>query len=245
MKRKIWLCLVLGIYSLTILGGCAKTKENKKEISDQNTEKTKKNENKQELNPIFHESQETKEIMKQVAQKDIQNDYAKFLIDKPFAAASVFDLEKNGNKRKAYVWLQTGEYVIFKDKAYRMSGGAGYAIVEYTKTGENVKLDRYIWAEDGDTGKWMKKNFSKKAAETVENDFKLDEITNKKILIMIDGKAEAELNVPVENDNILEIDRESGTYELTKIIEEGKPEDDNDIFETQVIDKGKLEKIKK
>ena len=62
---------------------------------------------------------------------------------------------------------------------------------------------------------------------------------------ILDKKAETALGVPVEQENILEIDEEKGTYQVTKITETGDPGKDDYNMETETLKEGKLEDLKK
>lgn len=48
------------------------------------------------------------------------------------------------------------------------------------------------------------------------------------------------MGAPVETENLLEIDKEKGTYEIIKTIETGNPADDSYKFDTETIEKGKI-----
>lgn len=253
MKKQILILGVMVMTAMTVLGGCSGAKKNEKEASTETMTNSKSQEDQ-----LYTESQETKDLMKQVAEKDISLDYAKFLTDKPFAAASVFDLEENGDQRKAYAWLQTGEFVVVKDKSYRVSGNEGYAVIEYTKTGEDVTLDKITWEDDitnpkmdevGDdlytkektSDEWVQKNFSIKALRKAKTFYPYE---GRKVSSLLDDKVEEELKVPVEKLNILEIDAEKGTYEISELVEKGNPDDEDYTMEKKVIESGKLEDFK-
>ena len=86
-----------------------------------------------------------KDLMKQVAEAELEQQYkdvVKAENDYRFANAEVFGIDRTGNSGKMYVYLNTGEYVNFKGKAYFMSGGSGEAIIniEYGDKILNIKI---------------------------------------------------------------------------------------------------------
>ena len=64
-------------------------------------------------------------LMKQVAESDVSRSYGEYLKDEAFADAEIFGVDRDGDQGTAYAYLYDGEYVVFKDKAYEMSGSAG------------------------------------------------------------------------------------------------------------------------
>ena len=71
-------------------------------------------------------------LMKQVAESDVSRSYGEYLKDEAFADAEIFGVDRDGDQGTAYAYLYDGEYVVFKDKAYEMSGSAGEVIIKFT-----------------------------------------------------------------------------------------------------------------
>ncbi|MBQ9060655.1 MAG: hypothetical protein IJ128_05895 [Firmicutes bacterium] len=184
------------------------------------------------------EADNLNQLMQQVADSEISKSYEEYLPDQAFANAEVFS-DENG---KAYVYLNTEEFVILNDTAYEMSGGAGEAIIDYTISDDGIKLDTVEWSADGeDHDKWVEDNFSKEALKEWKSYEPYDENGYLKLNTKMIAKAEEELGVPVERENLLEIDTEKGTYEIVKTKESGSPENDDYSFDTETVEKGILE----
>ncbi len=176
-------------------------------------------------------------LMQQVADSEITKSYEEYLPDEALANAEVFG-EEDG---KAYVYLNTEEFVILKDTAYEMSGGAGEAIIDYTWTDGGIKLEKVEWSADGgDHDKWMEENFPEPYLKESKAYEPYDENGFLKLNTKMIAKAEEELGVPVERENLLEIDTEKGTYKILKTTETGSPDEDNYSFDTETIEEGKL-----
>lgn len=182
-------------------------------------------------------------LMWQAADKQAQKEYQKYLPEMAFANAEVFGIDKDGDKGTAYVWLDTREYVAFKDNAYCMTGSAGEAILKFTYGEDKATLDEIVWSADGgEHDAWLKDNFpaeylEKQAAYDAHN----EDGTNKMEEVFAQ-QVEEGMGVPVaEADFLLEIDADTGAYELTKVSETGEGEDYE--FNTEVVEKGKLKKL--
>ncbi len=185
------------------------------------------------------EGDNLKELMEQVADSEISKSYEEYLTDETFANAEVFSDEDG----KAYVYLNTEEFVVLNDKAYSVAGGSGEAIIDYTLSDEGIKLDKVEWSADGGNhDQWIQDNFSEKALKEWKSYEANDENGYLKLDTKMIAKAEEELGVPVERENQLQIDTDKGTYEILKIKESGSPENDDYTFETETIEKGELEK---
>ena len=52
--------------------------------------------------------------------------------------------------------------------------------------------------------------------------------------------AEEALGVPVETENLLEIDLDAGTYKITKTIESGDPGSEDYTFDVETVESGNL-----
>lgn len=179
-----------------------------------------------------------KNLMKQVADSEITKTYTDYLPDETFANAEVFSDEDG----KAYVYLNTEEYVILNSKAYEMAGSTGEAIIKYTLSDEGITLDKVEWSTDGeDHDEWIEENFSKTALKEWKTYEPYDEDGFLKLHTKMIAKVEEELGVPVERENLLKIDNENGTYEIIKVTESGSPEDGNYPFGTETIEKGQLQ----
>ena len=141
------------------------------------------------------------------------------------------------------MYLGASEYVALDGKAYEMSGSYGEAILKFDYTEEGPKLTDVIWSADGgDHDEWIKENFSEEGYQNWEN-FRKDDENREFIIEVIEKKAEDALGVPVEKDNLLEIDEEKGIYQIIKTIESGDTAEDYK-FDTEVIKEGKLEDLK-
>ena len=162
----------------------------------------------------------------QCADKTLKAGYSKYLPDKVFAELLFFGVENKGTQASADVWLDTGEYVVFRGKAYAMSGFAGEAVITYTlPEGELLKIEL---SEDGEgRDKWVAEHFSKDGLMSRKNlmsrvsyDFKED-FRNKLI-----DKAEKAFGVPAEREKRLRIDPAKGTWEIAaksgRTLEKGK-----------------------
>ena len=179
-------------------------------------------------------------LLEQVAEREVAKSYQQYLPDQTFARAEVFGTDKEGTESTAYVYLTTAEYVVLKEKAYEMSGSSGEAIIRYEDTNQGPKLTEVIWSEDGaGHDDWVKENFPKAYLDQLTSYLKADGST--KLADEIAGKAEKAMGVPVEKENLLTVDLEKGTYEITKSIETGDSSGEDYEFEIQTIEKGKLE----
>lgn len=180
-------------------------------------------------------------LMSQAADKQLELRYKDYFPEKGFSAAEIFDIEKNGNQAKAYVYLNIADYTVVEGQAYETSGASGEAILYYTMTGDSVKLDKIEWAEDG-TGQdqWLKDNFTKDAYK--KDCAFLKEEGYDRLKSYTDDQAFEELEVSVNNDDILDIDLDAKTYEISRVEESGDPADDTYTFNATVISSGKLSK---
>ena len=178
-------------------------------------------------------------LMRQVADSDVSRSYGEYLKDEAFADAEVFGIERDGDQGTAYAYLYDGEYVVFKDKAYEMSGSAGEAMIKFVYGEDDVTLSEIIWSADGgEHEKWMKENFPAEALRRAKN-YKAYDSNGKSILgSKVNETVEGALGVPVETENLLMIDIDNGTYELIKTM------DGNDgTFDTETLETGKLKDL--
>lgn len=175
-------------------------------------------------------------LMKQVAENDVSRSYGDHLKDEVFADAEIFGIDREGDQGTAYAYLYDGEYVVFKDKAYEMSGSAGEVIIKFTYGEDDVTLSEIIWSADGDDHEnWMKENFTAEALRKAKS-YKAYDSNGRSILgSKVNETAEGALGVPVETENLLMIDIDNGTYELIKTID-----GDDGTFDTETLESGNL-----
>ena len=182
-----------------------------------------------------------KTLYEQVAKTHTKNyqDLFKPTDDQAFATAEIFGIDRTGNTAKMYVFAATGEYVSLKGKAYNVSGGQGEAIfnIEYTNGGANLKsID---WSDSGaGHDKWVKNNFPKAYYDKSVAYHPSEDNGKSKLMKALDAEAERIMGLPVEQNNLLNIDTDSRTYEIVQTKESGTGADYK--FETITIDKGKL-----
>lgn len=182
-------------------------------------------------------------LMWQVADQEGELQYREYMPDMRFADAEIFGVDKEGNNGTAYAMLCTDEYVVLKDKAYSIAGGQGEVIIKFEYTDEAPKLTEVIWSADGeDHDGWLEENFPAEYLKKAKRYQAYDADGNSVLDARIANAAEKELGVPVETENLLQIDLEAGTYEVSKTIESGTG--DSYKFDTEVIDSGKLADLK-
>ena len=177
------------------------------------------------------------DLMEQVAESEITKSYEEYLPDEALANAEVFGYEDG----EAYVYLNAQEFVILNGKAYEMSGSAGKAIIYYTESEDGIKLENVEWSPDGeDQDTWLEENIPEQYLKEMQSYDAYDENGFLKLNTKMIAKAEENLGVPVERENLLEIDTENGTYTIVKTIESGNPAQDNYSFKTETVEEGKL-----
>ena len=179
---------------------------------------------------------EYKSLMEQVAQSDVSINYGEYLKDEPFAVAEIFGVIKNGNQGTIYAYLNEGDYVVLNGKAYNMSGAAGEVIIKINYMNSGISLTDVIWSDDGDLHEgWMKENYPSEYLKKA-NAYQSHNSDGSSILgLKLIEKVEAALGVPVEKDNLLEIDTYKGIYTITKITD--KP---GGTIDTEIIEQGNL-----
>ena len=181
------------------------------------------------------------QLMEQVAASEVTKSYEEYLKDEAFANCELFGIEEN----KAYVYLNTAEYVELKGKAYEMSGSAGVAIIEFENGDDGVTLKKVEWSADGsEHEKWIEENVPESFLSDVQGYDAYDEDGNMIVAKDLIAKVEEKMGVPVETENLLMIDLDKGTYEIVKTIETGSPENDDYKFDTETVEKGELKAIK-
>lgn len=178
-------------------------------------------------------------LMKQVAENDVSRSYGDHLRDEVFADAEILGIDREGDQGTAYAYLYDGEYVVFKDKAYEMSGSAGEVIIKFTYGEDDVTLSEIIWSADGDDHEnWLKENYPAEALRKAKN-YKAYDSNGRSILgAKVNETVEGALGVPVETENLLMIDTDNGTYELIKTID-----GDDGTFDTETLESGNLKDL--
>lgn len=180
------------------------------------------------------------DLMKQVAEKDIEKSYEDYVPDEVFAVAKVFGEDRDGDEGTAYVYLYTAEYAAVKDKAYEMAGGSGEAIISFEMTGDGPELTGIEWSPDGDESiEWREQNFPEEYLEKADSYDAYDKNGNNRLEVEMIRDVEDAMGVPVETENLLDIDIDNGTYEIIRTIESGDTAEDYE-FDVETVEKGKL-----
>ena len=179
---------------------------------------------------------EMESLMEQVAESDVDTLYKDYLKDEAFAVAEVFGVTKDGDQGTAYAYLNEGDYVVLKGKAYNMSGSAGEVIIKFSYTDSGITLTEVVWSADGDLHEdWLKENYPAEFLRKANAYQPYDLIGRSKLGAKLREKVETSLGVPVDTDNFLEIDTDKGTYTITKITDNG-----NGTIDTEIIEQGSL-----
>ncbi len=183
-------------------------------------------------------------LLWQISQKEMEPQYKEYIPDECFANAEVYGTERNGNEGVIYAFLNEAEYVVVKDKAYDISGGAGEVIIRFNYTDENPELTEVVWSADGEEhDSWLKENFPKEYYDAAVGFQAYDENGNSNLMKELNEIVAEEMGVPVETENILEVG-EDLNYKISKTIESGSPENGDYKFDTEVIEKGNLKDLK-
>ncbi|MBR3147640.1 MAG: hypothetical protein IKF54_05845 [Eubacterium sp.] len=183
------------------------------------------------------------DLAQQVADKVVELGYTEVMPDEAYAVLQLLDIERNGDDGKAYVYLGASEYVVLKEKAYGMAGSFGEAIVTFTY-GDKPVLKDVEWSADGEKHQeWIKENFTEKAQKADEDLMKQTEDGKNPLVDDVNALAEEKLGVPVDTENLLEVDPEKGTYKISEVIESGSPENGDYVFDTKVIEEGELSDV--
>ena len=220
MSKKLvnTLIILVAILLITAMSSCSKgTNENETKLSDA----------------------EYESLMKQVAQKDVDICYDEYLRDEAFAVAEIFGVDRYGDQGTAYAYLNEGDYVVLKGKAYNMSGSAGEVILKFSYTDDGVELSEVEWGDQGELKEgWTKENFPAIYLERA-NAYSPFDVNGKSILeVKLIEKVENALGVPVETESFLEIDTDKGTYEIWRV-----KDDHGATFDTETMETGKLEDL--
>lgn len=183
-------------------------------------------------------------LMKQVAKSEIETAYARYVPDKAFADAKVFGIDRDDGKGAAYVYLEVAEYAAVKGKAYNLSGASGEAVIRFRYTAGGPKLTKVEWSADGDLhDRWIKERVPE-ACQRKRDIFIIFTLLFKSrgmggLEENIRKEVQKDMGVPVETENLLNIDTDKGTYEIVRTIERGTPGKDYQ-FHSEIVEKGKL-----
>ena len=104
------------------------------------------------------------------------------------------------------------------------------------------RLKEIEWSEDGaGHEKWVKEHFTPKALEARNAYLKGEGSERTRLGRKLDAKAARLMGAPVEPENLLEIDRDTGKYKIIRTIETGDTPDTYK-FDTEVLEEGTLKK---
>ena len=185
-------------------------------------------------------SREKDSLMHQVAESEITKNFEQYLPEEAFADAVIFGIDRDGAMGTAYSYLTTADYVALKGKAYIMSGSSGEAIIRFEYTEEGIELKEVEWSADGsDHDSWIRENYPEAYLDKDINYDAYSEDGTNKLLTSLRSEVKKVMGVPVETENLLSIDLDSGTYQIIKTIESGEPGTDYQ-FDTEVVDEGNL-----
>ena len=198
---------------------------------------------KQSQQPISWTQSSEDNLMRQVAEHELERGYSRYLPDELIAAANIYGLDWEGNQGTAYASIMACEFVTMKGKAYMMSSTSGEAIIRFNFDGQYPKLEKLEWSRDGmEHDKWLEENFPaeylKKYKDTLKQKQPGEDAIERKIRKMVKESMDA----PIELEDLLEIDQEKGTYEIIRIIE-GYDENGEYNFDFDTIEKGSLKDL--
>ena len=238
-KMKIMIALVMTAAMVFTMAACGN------KAAEKPAEEPEKQEEPVEENMVELSEDQMDDLYQQAAEKTLEARFSDYMPDKVVGHGEAFNISRDGDKGTWDVLLVTGEYAALDDKAYEIAGSYGEAILKFDYTQDGPKLNEVIWSADGgEHDKWIEENFSEEGLKNWKT-FQKDEKNRKMLVDILDKKAETALGVPVEQENILEIDEEKGTYQVTKITETGDPGKDDYNMETETLKEGKLEDLKK
>ena len=180
------------------------------------------------------------DLYQQAADKALEVRYSEYMPEVVVGHAEPFYIEREDDKGTWDVYLGASEYAVLDGKAYEIAGSYGEAILKFDYTDDGPVITDLIWSADGgDHDDWIKENFNKEAIDNWEN-FRKDDKEKDLLIEIVQKKAEDALGVPVDTDQLLEIDEGNGTYRLLKTIESGDPENGDYKFDTETVKEGKL-----
>lgn len=182
-------------------------------------------------------------LMRQVAEHELERGYSRYLPDELVAAADIYGIDWEGEQGTAYASIQAGEFVALKGKAYAMSYEAGEVIIRFQFDGQYPKLEELEWSRDGEEHeKWMEDNYPEEYLEDYRESQKADQNGEDETDQKISETVKELMGVPVESEDLLEIDLDKESYEIIRIIE-GYDENGEYQFDFTTIDKGKLNEL--
>lgn len=243
MKKRTWMTIMALLLMATVavcMTACGnKAGEQKEEVKEEAEEQQEEVLDGPELS-----EDQMDDLYQQAAEKTLEKNYAEYMPDEIFGHGEAFNIERDGDKGTWDVYLVTGEYAVVDGKAYLVSGANGEAILKFDYTKDGPKLTDVEWSADGgDHEAWIEEHFSEEGLKNWTT-FMEDEKELKMLNDILDQKASDGLKVPVEKENLLEIDPDKGTYKIVKTIESGDPAEDTYKFDTETIKEGKLEDLK-
>ena len=238
MKKRKWknilLATITAVLFLTVMTACSEQGNGTGSMAGSGSEYTGEGSVNMEMSTSDKDA-----LMDQVAESEAARMYADYLPDEVFADAEIFGIDRNGHDCTAYAYLYTAEYVALKGKAYDMSGSAGEVILRYTETESGPDLSEVEWSADGsDHDRWLEEHFPEEYLEKQRNYEAFDADGKNRLATGIKKEVAEVLGVPVETENMLQIDTEQGTYEIIKTTESGTGDDYR--FESETIEKGML-----
>ena len=259
MSKKMWklatalMMVIMMAGAMALLAGCGSADEGgtaEDETTVEETEATEATEAEAEVDPVTGLTAEDEaSLMKQIAEKEQEKLYSDEVSSEIFANAEFFGADKEGENVTAYGLINTSQYVAVKGKAYLIAGSQGEAIVKYTEGEGGPKLQEVIWSADGtDHDKWLEENFPKEYLDK-DKAFKAYDDNGKSVLeARLAEEVEEKMGVPVEEENIIEIEEEddgSYKYKIIKTTQSGSPENGDYEFDSETLEEGNLEDLQK
>ena len=197
-----------------------------------------------ETNPSYQPISWTKSsedtLMRQVAEHELERRYSRYLPDELVAAAKIYGIDWDGEKGTAYASIMACEFVALKGNAYMMSSISGEAILRFVYDGQYPKLLKLEWsANGGEHDKWIEDNFPAEYMDEYRNFQQEDQNGEDEVELRIREKVKELMGVPIEIEDLLEINPDDETYEIVRIYE-GYDEKGEYQFDFDTIDKGSL-----
>ncbi|MBQ3281343.1 MAG: hypothetical protein IJH41_02940 [Eubacterium sp.] len=251
MEKNKWMkaaALMMVLVMAVSMAACGKKTEDKPEEEQPKTEEPVETEKQEETAEteeprVDLTDDEIDMLVSNAANDSVEVQYAEYFeLDDLFANAEVFGVDRDSDNGKLYAYMNYGEYVVANDKAYEASGGAGEVIIHFTYDGDEVDYGKVEWSADGsDHDKWLEDNYPEEYLKKDKEYDPYDENGKSKLSKALAEDVEKEFGVPVDTENIIEIDTENWSYKILKTIESGDPADDTYKFDTEVVEEGDLE----
>ncbi len=182
-------------------------------------------------------------LMRQVAERELERRYKRYLPDELVAAAKVYGIDWDGEQGTAYASILACEYVSLKGKAYVMASTSGEAILHFNYDGQYPKLTELEWsANGGEHNKWLEDNFPEEYLEDYKNFQQQNQTGEDEIERKIREEVKELLDAPIETEDLLEIDLDEEIYEIVRIYE-GYNDKGEYQFNFETIDKGSLKEL--